>query len=197
MVTEENKTLARLAVSAFGVEWSEVGAWSITEYRDANGTLAVDILSCVKTPAVGVNTYSTIGLSAHPMYQDGKEFPVRLEIVGCCKSTVEWFPNLLASAAFYVMREGWLCSPGSVLQNAVDEYAPGSAMRHLYFTAPFMWAEKLGSVQLPTRKVAWLLAVPISEAEYKYCKKYGDGALEHLLEIKEVDFFDIERASVV
>jgi hypothetical protein len=40
-------------------------------------------------------------------------------------------------------------------------------------------------------------AVPISEAEYKYFKKYGDRRLEDLLEIKEVDFFDVERASAV
>ena len=191
MVTEDNKALALLAVSAFG------GTLSVVEYRDVKEILAVDILTCVNTPMVGINQYSTIGLSDYPMYQDTREFPVRLEVVGVCKSTVEWFPNLLASTAFYVMREGWLCCPGAVLQNAIDEYAAGGAMRHLYFTAPFLWADKLASVQLTTKKVAWLLAVPISEAEYRYCKKYGDRRLEDLLETKEVNFFDIERESSV
>lgn len=197
MVTEENKALARIALSAFGGTWSKSGSWSVIEYRDTNETLAVDILFCPDSPTTGIKSYSTIGLSDYPMYQDGKEFPVRLELVGACKSAVDWFPNLLASTAFYVMREGWLCSPDSVLQNAVDEYAPGKEMRHLYFTAPFMWTDKLTSVQLTTKKVAWLLAVPISEAEYKYRQKYGDHRLEDLLEIKEVDFFDIGRTSAV
>lgn len=197
MVTEENKELARLAVSAFGKTWSHDGSWSIVVYRDDSEELAVDILSCFNSPTSGFNCYATIGLSDYPMYQDDKEFGTRLEVVGMSKNSVEWFPNLLSSTAFYVMRYGWLCCPGAVLQNAVDEYAPGLEMRHLYFSAPFMWADTLRSVQLTTKKVAWLLAVPISEAEYQYRKKYGDGSLEHLLEIKDVPFFDIERASAV
>jgi hypothetical protein len=197
MVTEENKELARMAVSAFGKKWSYDGSWSIVKYRDANEELAVDILSCFDSPTTGINSYSTIGLSDYPMHKAGKEFGLRLEVAGMSKSSVEWFPNLLSSVAFYVMRTGRLCAPGFVWQNAVEEYASGLEMRHLYFTAPFMWGDTLGCVQLTNKKVAWLLAVPTSEAEYKYRKKYGDHSLEHLLEIKDVDFFDVERPSVV
>ena len=60
-----------------------------------------------------------------------------------------------------------------------------------------MWGDTLGSVQLTAKKVAWLLAVPISEAEYEYRKKYGDHSFEHLLEVKDVEFFDVERPSCV
>ena len=191
MATEENKKLARLAAAAFG------GKPSVIEYLDDSETLSVDILSCADRPSPGVTSYSTLGLSDFPMFQDDKEFHVRLEILGGCDTDVDWFANVLSSTAFYIMRTGWLCHPGAVLQNAVHQYASDLAVRHLYFTAPFLWEDKLKTVQLETKKVAWLLSLPITDAEYRYCKKHGDDKFEELLERHDVDIFDINRSSVV
>jgi antitoxin YqcF len=189
VATEENKKLARLVLGAFG------GKPLVMEYLDDPEKLSVDIMSCVDRPSQGITSYATLGLSDFPMFQDENEFHVRLELLAACNTGVEWFPNMLASTAFYIMRTGWLCHPGAVLQNAIHQYAPDLRIQHLYFTAPFLWEDKLKTVQLDTKKVAWLLSVPITNAEYEYCKKNGDDNFEELLERKQVDIFDIKRSS--
>jgi hypothetical protein len=191
MATSENKKLARHVLGAFG------GKPVVTEYYSDDRQFALDILECSDCPHPGTTSYSTLGLSDHPMRQDGKEFPVRVELVAACDSNVEWFPNVISTAAFYIMRSGWLCSPGKVLQNALHMYDPSHALRHLYFTAPSLWQGQLETVQLETKKVAWLLAVPIAEPEYEFLQKYGDERFEDLLEGCEVDIFNIKRSSLL
>ncbi|HEX8499174.1 MAG TPA: suppressor of fused domain protein [Pyrinomonadaceae bacterium] len=164
-------------------------------HLDAEEKLDVAVLSCTDAPWEGVTTHCTIGLSDYPMYQDDEEFPTRLEIVGACASDVEWFANLMSSSAFYVMRTGWLCHPGVVLANSVEMYAPELHLKHLYFTTPFLWEGRLETLELPTKKVAWLLAVMITEAEYLYLNEHGDQALESLFEEAQIDIFDINRPS--
>lgn len=189
MATKENKELAKFALSAFG------GTPRVTNYFDDNNH-SVDVLACANRPDEGVTSYCTLGLSDHPMFQGEQEFPIRLEMVGACASDVTWFANMLSTSAFYVMQRGWLCRPGVVLQNSVDLYAPSLTLKHLYFTVPFLWDDKLKTVQLETKKVAWLLAVMITDGEYQYIKDQGDEAFEELLERTGVDIYDIDRQSV-
>lgn len=191
MATLENKHLARLALGAFG------GKPVVTEYFSDDRQLAVDVLACSDRPQPGTTSYATLGLSDHPMRQDGDEFPVRLELVAACDSDADWFPNVISTAAFHIMRTGWLCAPGVVLQNIVHMYDQSLALRHLYFTAPSPWQGHLETVQLETKKVAWLLGVPISEAEYQFLKKLGDEKFEDLLEHRGVEIFDINRPSLL
>lgn len=190
MATDENKKLAQLVLGAFG------GKPLVIEYQDDSEKLSIDIMSCADQPSPGITSYSTLGLSDFPMFQDDNEFPVRLELLAGCNTDVAWFPNMLASAAFYIMRTGWLCHPGVVLQIAIHPYAPDVPVQHLYFTAPFLWEDKLQTAQLETKKVAWLLALPITNDEYEYSKKNGDDNFEELLESVDVDIFDINRTSI-
>ena len=43
--------------------------------------------------------------------------------------------------------------------------------------------------------LTWLLAIPISDAEFQYIQHNGDEAFEELLEQSGVDFSDIYRNS--
>lgn len=190
--TAENKRVARHAASAFGSKPQ------VVEYLHDTEPLAVDILWCENSPCTGVTAYSTIGLSDYPMLNDdGTEFPTRLEIAGACSSKEDMFANILASAAFCVMRTHRLCYPGAVMQDYVREYSPSSTVPHLYFTAPFLWEESLRTLDCGTKKVSWLLAMPISQAECQYLLEHGDDALETLLERYQIDIFDLYRPSVV
>jgi antitoxin YqcF len=186
----ENKQLAKYAAGVFG------GKPRVTQYLDENEELDVALLSCTDAPWEGVTTHCTIGLSDTLMYQDGKEYPARVEIIGACASNVEWFANLISSTAFYIMRTGWLAYPGAVIQNSVEMYAPDLELKHLYFTAPFLWEGQLETITLETKKVLWLLCVMITDAEYQYRKEHGDQALEELFEKHEIDIFNINRPSV-
>ena len=68
---------------------------------------------------------------------------------------------------------------------------------HLYLTAPFLWESKLITLDCGTKRVSWLLAMPISESEYSYLRDHGDHALERLLENQHTDFSNPDRPSVV
>jgi hypothetical protein len=189
--SEENKLLAKYAAGVFG------GKPRVMRHLDEKEELDVAVLSCSNAPWEGVTTHCTLGLSDYPMYQGDEKFPARLEIVGACASDVEWFANLMSSSAFYIMRTGWLCHPGAVLQNSVEMYAPDLQLKHLYFTDPFLWEGRLETLELRTKTVAWLLAVMITEAEYQHLKEHGDQALGALFEKEQIDIFDIDRPSVV
>ena len=62
---------------------------------------------------------------------------------------------------------------------------------------PFLWDETLRTLTLRDKRVAWLLAVPISDAELRYDERKGPDALESLFENQHIDVFDISRPSVV
>lgn len=112
-------------------------------------------------------------------------------------NTVEFFPNVLASAAFCIMRSEAVYHPGTVLPNHVRQFYEASKLPHLYLTAPFLWEKELAMLDCGTKKVSWLLAMPISDAEYLYLQEHGDHAFEQALEKQHVDASDLDRASVI
>jgi antitoxin YqcF len=97
-ISPENKRIARYVASVFG------GTPRVGEYRNASGSLSVDILSSVDQPVEGVVSYSTIRLSDHVMPWSEGGGPPRLELAGACVSAAIKFPNMLASAAFHIMQ---------------------------------------------------------------------------------------------
>jgi hypothetical protein len=189
-ISPENKRIARYVADAFG------GDCRVDEYANDSENLFVGVLRCADQPQTGVTSYSTIKLSDHPMTDGVQEFPTRLELAGVCMSTATWFPNVLASAAFTIMQSEGVYRPGTVLQDLVHRYHP-SELRHLYLTAPFLWERKLTTLDCGTKKVSWLLAVPISETERVYLLAHGDNAFERLLERERADFANPDRTPVV
>ena len=189
-ISPENKRVARYAAAAFG------GECRVDEYANESEELMVGILRCPGQPQKGVTSYSTIKLSDHPMKDGAEEFPTRLELAGVCMGTARWFPNMLASAAFTIMQSHTVYRPGMVMPNLVRRYHP-SELPHLYLTAPFLWERELKTLDCGTKKVSWLLAMPISEAERAYLQAHGDDAFEQLLERQLADFSNPDRESVV
>src|SRR6266540_4964655 len=119
MASPQNKQLARHALAAFG------GTPKVVAYHHDTMPLSIDILSCENRPCNGVTSYSTLGLSDHHMVDtEGKDFPVRIELLGACASAADQFPNVLASAAFHVIRNKQYYGPGTTLPGYVAEYYP-------------------------------------------------------------------------
>lgn len=190
---DENKILAKITHKAFG---SQSNA-RVIEYLNDDETLKIPMLICPSHPQQNLTAYATIGLSDYSMYQDNCEFPTRLEIICVGNTDLNWLPNALSTAAFYIMKERWLCHPGATLVDILDGYAGDSKLKHLYFTSPFLWETDLKTIDLTNKQVAWLLAIPITNNEYEYRKQNGDEKFEELMEKNNVDVFDLTRESIV
>jgi hypothetical protein len=165
---------------------------------DQSGLFSIEVVKAVDRPQTGATSYSTLGLSGHPVSRGGSELPVRVELVGACESAFPEFSNVLATAAFCIIKDRWFCAPGTMFPDVVRMYRPDAAMRHLLFVRPFLWGHRVPHVlQLEGKTSAWLQAIPISEAEMAYGEARGPEALDDVFFEKQIDVFDIDRDSVL
>lgn len=189
-ISNENKIIAKTALHVFG------GKPSVSKYWDENNVSNIDMLSTVNRPYDGITSYSTIGLSDHSIEYTIDEIPLRIEIVGASTTEYEQYPNVLATCAFCIINSNFSVSHGKVFRDILKMYYPNNEMKHVLLVSPFLW-EDLKTLDFPNKKVAWLLAVPISENEYLFAQEKGTDALEELFEQEEIDIFDLERESIL
>ncbi|MCX8131108.1 MAG: suppressor of fused domain protein [Clostridia bacterium] len=190
-IPEERKLIARAAIGAFG------GTMKVVNYLDDSNSESIDILSSCHSPAIGLTSFSTVGLSEHNIGFEADNLPLCIELVASCAAEFSLFPNILATCAFNIINSNYTCYPGAVFPDVIKMYYPDKAMRHLLFISPILWDGKLKTLDLSEKKVAWLLGIPISDNEFAYAKKKGTEALEALLEKRDIDMFDLDRLSVL
>lgn len=190
-ITLENKSIARIVANAFG------GKPEVHQYLDEAGHSSVGLLVSIDRPQRGISSYSTIGLSDFPNLIGGDDKGVRIELVGACASSVRKFPNILTTAAFCVINSKWTCYPGAIFPDVVSAFNCSKTMKHLMFVPPFLWEENLHTLEFQNKTVAWLLAVPISEEEFRFAESEGADNLEALFEKNQIDIFDINRPTIV
>jgi antitoxin YqcF len=70
-------------------------------------------------------------------------------------------------------------------------------MKHILFVPPYGWESEFLMLDLPSRKVSWLMALPISDAELKFFHETESGELENLFAEKHIDMCDLNRKSVL
>lgn len=176
------------AYKAFG------GTRSVTRMWDEGEANSVDVLACADAPNPGYTTYSTVSLHAAPNLLDDRNTPV--ELAGVARTSVEAFINLIATTAFFVIKDGWLAAPGVVFPDLVAAYGLSPRLHHVLLVPPFPWPE-LGSVQVADgSSVHWLTCVPISESERQLLLAIGFDRFEAELERHDVAWFDLDRASI-
>ena len=188
-ISTENKKIAQYVARAFG------GEPRVHEYINDSDTLSVGILFCEDRPSKGVTSHSTIKLSDYPRELMKGEHVTRLELAGLCIKPAEFFPNLLATAAFTIMQTDSVYRSGSVLEGVARKYC--SQLPHLYLTQPFIWKNRLQTLDCGAKKVSWLMILPISDAEYAYLHEHGDHALEKQLKRHQSDLSNPRRASTI
>jgi hypothetical protein len=187
-VSADDRALARAAAGAFG------GVPRVTRYYDESEQTAIDILMCADRPTEGFATYSTLGLHHAPNVLEGDD--IRVELAGVCTTEDSFFGNLLAEAAFDVIKDLWLCAPGVVFPDVVRHYEVSTPLRHVVWVPPFPW-EQLGSVSLGEgHDVHWLLAIPISESERRFLIANGYDAFDEAFSKREVPYYDLKREPI-
>ncbi len=192
--SKENIKIAKYAAPILGINPSARKYWD----DDKNNSL--DIFTVQDPIDSSVNFLGTIGVSDSENLiemKDGskKNIPVELLITGYKK--YDRIPNVLATCGFYIIKDKWDVQPGSVFMRMVDMYYPDTEMNHIMFTSPFLWEDKLKPLELDSKTVHWLLAIPISQSELEYKNKQGTSALEDLFEENEIDIFDLNRKPVI
>ena len=190
-VSNENKAIAKKIVAAVG------GNPSVTRFWDENESHYIDLLALENKPVGGVTTVASLGLSDTPLLFQDKEYPVRVEILGCCSSQEDLFPNMISTASFCIIKDCWFCAPGIIFTDIVSMYYPDRSVKHMYFTSPFLWEDSLSVMNLDTKKVTFLLGVPISERERIYAEENSPRDLEHAFERESIDIFNLNRESVI
>ncbi len=191
-ISYSHKRIAKIIANAFGSDKPP-----ITEYWDDNHDNFVYILESIDSHQKGVISFATIGLSDYPLLFNGKEFEARLEIVGACGSNFFNFGNVISTAAFCIINSKWFCAPGVIFPDVISMFDLSPTMSDLYFVPPFLWCERFRAVDVEGKKIAWLMAVPVSKAESKFAQEFGPDKLEDLFEKKQIDIFDLHRRSVV
>lgn len=160
-------------------------------YGDETGDFSIRILSCPDPVDEKVLFYSTLGLSELASENN------HTEILAASYVQFKDFSNVLSSIAFFILKNKWKSVEGAVFQNLIEMYYPNIEMKHIYFTSPFLWEDKLEEFSINEVNINFLLAIPISNNELEYLTQYGKDALEDLFEQKNIDIFDIERESVL
>lgn len=188
-ITQTNRAVARMLAGAFG------GAPSVARHRDETGRSHVDILTCRDAPRAGLTAYATVTLANHPLYQEGVEFPGRCEILGV--SDAPGFAQVLAACAFQVIEARWFLAPGIVFPGLLAGSGLSETLAHVLFVPPVAFEARLQTMQAPDANLAFLQAVPISEAEYAFAQGSGGDALEDLFAERGTDLFASTRPSVL
>src|SRR4051794_5912101 len=138
-VSATAKQVYRAVAEAIG------GEPTVNRRYDEDESHSVDVLRCADRPVAGLAVYSTLTLHDAPNHLDDKD--IRVELIGVAPADVEDYPNLLATAAFNVIKDGWLVAPGVVFPDLVSMYALSSTLRHVLWVEPFPY-EQLATVKV-------------------------------------------------
>jgi hypothetical protein len=142
-----------------------------------------------------VDIYSTIGLSEVDIGLESDSKTVGVELISIGDKGDELNANILASVAFELM-DTKDCFWGKIISNAISQYDEKYDCKHVILLTPAFW-EKYQQYETEDKIVAWLLLVPISNAEKLYIESNGVEAFEHILTQQKADITDRKRQSFI
>lgn len=168
------------------------GACAVTAYHDDSGHHQVHVFTSTSDEGI---VAASLGLQ--DIDQDGQDGAgLYTEIIMDRRGADERLANVLASAMFFIIKDGWRIRPGTVFESVVEMVYPGIRLPHLMFTSPFQW-DGMGRVELAGKTIHPLLALPISEAERRIARAHAGADLEDLWERRGIDVLDWSRPGTV
>jgi hypothetical protein len=179
------------------IETNFAGKASVSQYRDEHQKNIIVIAAVENSPRKTIHSYATIGLSNHSIGVLIGGIPLGVEMVGACRQVFEKFPDMLVAISFDITQSKVRFHPGAVYKDVVSRYYPDFEMKHILFVPPYGWNQEFLTLELTSKRVGWLMALPISEAEWKFYKESESGELEELLAEKQVDIYDLGRRSIL
>jgi hypothetical protein len=171
-------------------EWAKLmrsfvgGICSVNSYWDEQQQHKIDIFTSSNEEGV---IAATIGL------MDATGIPT--EVIMDRRGHEPCIANILATIAFYIVKDDWKIGPGIIFEEMVRMYIPETKLPHVMFVAPWQLAE-LPRVALSDRVIFPLVAVPVSDSESHFARTQGWEKLESLWQQKSIDVSDWMRESV-
>jgi hypothetical protein len=136
---------------------------------------------------------ATIGLMDLDQSRD-RSRPIFTEILLDARKSDDRVANIVSTAGFYTIKNGWRLAPGVVYEGLVHMYLPQAQVKHLLFVPPFQWDDNtMTAVDLGNITVHPLLAVPITDSELQYVRRNGSEAIQDLWEKSRSDVLDLNR----
>jgi hypothetical protein len=172
-------------------------AWTLE-----TGTLGTDqhdlqVVKVSNTPVEGVTTYATLGLS-HAILRMPGDRVTRQELIF---AAYDRFPAD-DIASFLLMFGASVASLGEALLRGdmvgpQDGLIPGAAANSVYCTVPVPFDPQLATYEGSDPPTAFVWILPTTGEEAEFVMRNGWSRFEELLESREPDLWDLDRASVV
>lgn len=172
------------------------GTPSITRHADETIRRQITLATVTDSPAEGVISYASIGLSDYPAGMIGS-LALGVELVGACRNEFTRFPDILSLCVSKIISGQTRYHPGAVIKEVISGFFPDLAMKHILLVTPYGWSKDLLTLEFPDRWVSWLMALPISDAELKFYNTTESGGLQERLVKTGADIYDLTRASII
>ncbi|MGK9237006.1 suppressor of fused domain protein [Inquilinus limosus] len=186
-ISTENKALHRYLSTL-------LGSAQVRRYWDEAEKSRIDLLEAQDVPAPKVTTWATIGLSDTPTGLAVNGVPLGVELLFASNSVNSRAPNILATCAFNVINSNMESTPGVIYPKVIEMYYKNTDVKHILLNNPYLW--DIETRKFDSKIVAWLLAVPISDAEHAIAESKGVDHLTKALEARHVDIFNLRRKSI-
>ena len=185
----DNKKVAKHALGFIG------GKPGVSRYYNRDESKQIDIMTSDSGVIKGVPTCAPIGLNQTDIGLTANGKKLRVELMAVCELSADVLGNILASIAFEVM-DHKTCSYGMVVPDIISSYVRKTDFKHVVLMSPVFWP-KYKTLEDGEYTVAWLMAVPVTDAEKAYIERNGADAFDRLLEEKNADVISMKRKSVV
>jgi hypothetical protein len=169
------------------------GGWRQTDSGDGG----VRVVSFADQPYAGVRTYVTLGLSRRPLPMP-RHREVRQEIVFVAgdRHPAEQAASFLLTFAEHVRGQKRALLRGDVVGPG-PRLIPGVALNAVYAAIPVLHDESFATFSGSEPPTVFVWAVPLHAAEAKLVRRIGWEEFEDLLESRDPDLADLDRASLV
>lgn len=186
-------------------ETARIGRFTKAQnFLNRDETLRVQIGQTPDSPATGVITFATIGLSTFDNHLlTGQDVPLRAELLLSAQDRFSFAATGLSTAALNVASGQYQATPGVIFPHLFSGYDDAVTTPHGLLWYPFPWGDAFDGLRLDGVQVEWMYIIPVTADESERIAQLGAGrrgtgveALLDAFEAQRPDIWDLTRLSV-
>ena len=193
-MTTDHEPPARYKDWVAHLRTSTPGEWSVTSYEDDAKSHSILIFKSVDSDGTLLSTVGLMDVNLGTAI--GPELRTEILLDQCGHDSQA--ANVLATIAFYVLKNKWRPSPGIVFEQMFALDMPDVPLPHVLFVPPYQWADsRMTRVRVGECTVYPLLALRISESERLFVSAQGHEALQAIWENRQTAVLDWTRSGEI